>query len=75
MYTHGGELNCLYVLHASMPQFASSQRQERDTLERTMQSCLEVANSELKLNSIAFPLLYNRFLGMQKPEVADLMFN
>ena len=58
MYTHAGDLNCDYILHLCLPdKQATDVEIEREAIYSMTMNCLQITNKELKLNSIAFPLL------------------
>ncbi|XP_025094661.1 poly [ADP-ribose] polymerase 14-like isoform X2 [Pomacea canaliculata] len=69
--TSGGQLQCQYVYHLSLPEWQSDNGQ---TLKSAVKECLDTAKQHAA-KSIAFPTLGAGFLGYPLHRVATILLN
>ncbi|CAH1257563.1 DTX3 [Branchiostoma lanceolatum] len=73
IWTPGGRLRCQYVVHTMSPQ-PSGDQTDHQQLFSTFLDLLNIAEFDLKVNSIAIPAIGSGIAGFSKAVCADVMF-
>eukprot|EP00058_Branchiostoma_floridae_P022799 XP_002608289.1 hypothetical protein BRAFLDRAFT_87969 [Branchiostoma floridae] len=73
IWTPGGRLRCQHVVHTVSPQ-SSRDQTDHQQLFSTFLDLLNIAEFDLKVNSIAIPAIGSGIAGFPKAVCADVMF-